>query len=289
MAIGQELGSEEQAAEGEWLLARVQWACGDLEAASGRMDDLQLRLKNPRIKRQVQAWQARLAVEAGNRDAVSRWLEGLESSANYLPVIYQEQAGLIRARAWIALGRADEALEMLKRAIAPALEQKRKTSQIEMLNLIARAEASKGRKEPSMQALAQALRVGPPEHYQRVYLNEGAGLRWVLEALAAQQDHPAEAQAAQAILAASESPGLGKPHGGRVGTGGSQAAVLNGEPLSQQEERVMRLLAAGLSNPEIADELVLSVNTVKTHVKSVYRKLNVNKRSAVRDMARRGR
>lgn len=58
------------------------------------------------------------------------------------------------------------------------------------------------------------------------------------------------------------------------------------DPLSSQEERVLRLLAAGLTNPEIAQELVLSVNTVKTHVKSVYRKLNVNSRSAAREAAR---
>jgi LuxR family maltose regulon positive regulatory protein len=50
------------------------------------------------------------------------------------------------------------------------------------------------------------------------------------------------------------------------------------EPLSQRERKVLRLLAAGLSNPEIADELVVSLNTVKTQVSSIYRKLNVTNR-----------
>jgi LuxR family maltose regulon positive regulatory protein len=48
------------------------------------------------------------------------------------------------------------------------------------------------------------------------------------------------------------------------------------EPLSQQEVRVLRLLAAGLSNADIARELIVSTNTVKTHVKSIYRKLSIN-------------
>jgi LuxR family maltose regulon positive regulatory protein len=40
--------------------------------------------------------------------------------------------------------------------------------------------------------------------------------------------------------------------------------------------RVLRLLAAGLSNADIARELIVSTNTVKTHVKSIYRKLSIN-------------
>ena len=54
------------------------------------------------------------------------------------------------------------------------------------------------------------------------------------------------------------------------------------EPLSAQEGRVLHLLVAGLSNPEIARELVVSVNTIKTQVKSIYRKLDVNDRNEAR-------
>jgi LuxR family transcriptional regulator, maltose regulon positive regulatory protein len=58
------------------------------------------------------------------------------------------------------------------------------------------------------------------------------------------------------------------------------------EPLSAQEQRVLRLLAAGQSNPEIARELVVSINTVKTQTQSIYRKLNVNSRKEAREVAR---
>jgi LuxR family transcriptional regulator, maltose regulon positive regulatory protein len=49
-------------------------------------------------------------------------------------------------------------------------------------------------------------------------------------------------------------------------------------PLSPQEQRVLSLLAAGHSNPDMAQALVVSINTIKTHVKSIYRKLNVSNR-----------
>jgi LuxR family maltose regulon positive regulatory protein len=56
--------------------------------------------------------------------------------------------------------------------------------------------------------------------------------------------------------------------------------------LSPQERRVLRLIAAGRTNIEIAAELVVSVNTVKVHVKSIYRKLNVTSRLEAASTAR---
>jgi DNA-binding NarL/FixJ family response regulator len=56
--------------------------------------------------------------------------------------------------------------------------------------------------------------------------------------------------------------------------------------LSSQEQKVLRLLAAGNSNAEIARELVVSVNTIRTQVQSIYRKLNVNNRVEASAVAR---
>jgi ATP/maltotriose-dependent transcriptional regulator MalT len=58
------------------------------------------------------------------------------------------------------------------------------------------------------------------------------------------------------------------------------------EALSERELRVLRLIAAGRSNQEIADALLVSVNTVKTHIKRIYEKLQVNSRVGAVERAR---
>ena len=57
------------------------------------------------------------------------------------------------------------------------------------------------------------------------------------------------------------------------------------DPLSPQELRVLRLLATGSSAPQIAQELIVSVTTVRTQIQSIYRKLGVNNRVAASAMA----
>jgi LuxR family transcriptional regulator, maltose regulon positive regulatory protein len=59
------------------------------------------------------------------------------------------------------------------------------------------------------------------------------------------------------------------------------------EPLTQREREVLRFLATRLTVREIADELYLSVNTLKFHLKAIYRKLGVNSRAEAAEAARR--
>jgi LuxR family maltose regulon positive regulatory protein len=68
------------------------------------------------------------------------------------------------------------------------------------------------------------------------------------------------------------------------GSSASPAGLL--EPLSERERDVLRLLPTLLPNTEIAGELFVSVNTVKTHVKSIYRKLEVSSRPEAISRAR---
>jgi len=87
----------------------------------------------------------------------------------------------------------------------------------------------------------------------------------------------ADAQLELARLEASESRGV-------IGGGDANGSQIS--PLSTQEERVLRLLATGWSNQEIARELIISVNTVKYHIKHLYQKLGVSNRLQASEAAR---
>ena len=106
-----------------------------------------------------------------------------------------------------------------------------------------------------------------PEGYARVFLDEGPAMAALLAA------------AAQRGIATGYVRGLLAAVGGIAPARSASAASLI-EPLSGRELDVLRLLGTDLGGPEIARELVLSLNTVRTHTKNIYAKLGVNNRRA---------
>jgi LuxR family transcriptional regulator, maltose regulon positive regulatory protein len=112
-------------------------------------------------------------------------------------------------------------------------------------------------------ALEHALKLAEREGLRRPFLSAGAPLRDVLRRHAGLCDAsaPLLAEILDALPAVREEAGPGPS-----------------EPLSERERAVLRLMATILPNSEIAGELFVSVNTVKTHVRSIYRKLDVGSR-----------
>jgi LuxR family maltose regulon positive regulatory protein len=113
--------------------------------------------------------------------------------------------------------------------------------------------------------LERALALAEPEGYVRVFVDEGAPMAALLAADRATA-MPNYVQRLQAAFGET--------------VGAPPAKQLLVEPLSERELDVLRLLATDLSGPQIASELVVSLNTVRTHTKSIYAKLAVNSRRA---------
>ena len=73
---------------------------------------------------------------------------------------------------------------------------------------------------------------------------------------------------------------LQRDHGDdRLEVSGDETAPQRDYDLSDQEFAVMRLIASGLTNQDIADRMFLSINTVKSYIRSAYRKVNVKART----------
>jgi LuxR family maltose regulon positive regulatory protein len=152
---------------------------------------------------------------------------------------------------------------------------------------------------------ARLLRLTEPNGHVRVYVDAGEPMKQVLESLrrshrddqaalhgtsasyictlltAFKQKKRMAVPPSQMPSAPSSQKSLILPPGA---TPPSEALV---ELLSRQEHQVLRMLAIGHSNPEIASLLVVSVNTVKTHVQQIYQKLGVHNRVQACEMARR--
>jgi LuxR family maltose regulon positive regulatory protein len=187
----------------------------------------------------------------------------------------------VLARVLVAEDRPRRALALLERLLQAAVTQDRTGSVIEIQALRARALAAGGDEPAAVAALAEALTLGGPQGYVRVFADEGAPMRTLLARLIASQraeQSPARrvppgylAQIMQAFDPEPAAPGSGRR--------ATPAVPGLAEPLTDRELEVLRLLAAGRSNQRIAHDLVVALDTVKKHVTHLLGKLGAANRT----------
>ena len=174
----------------------------------------------------------------------------------------------------------------MQRLLGAAASQGRAGSIIEIQALRALALAARGDRAGALGALTEAVTLGRPQGYVRVLADEGAPMRALLAQLpAAQRDQPAAARGIDpdylaALLRACGRADAGAPQR-RAGAPPGLA-----EPLTDRELDVLRLLAAGKSNQRIAHDLVVALDTVKTHVTHILGKLGAANRTEAAARAR---
>jgi LuxR family maltose regulon positive regulatory protein len=268
-------------ATGYAMLARIRWAQGDeagaLEAI-GQAERVKLSPQMVALYNPVPAWRARLLLARGEVAAAARWADerGLgDADESAYP---REREYLVLARVLLAERVPGRALGLLDRLHAQAAAQQRTGSLIEVKALRALALADGGDPAAASASLAEALALAAPEGYVRVFADEGAPMARLLGRLAAAQRtgrvvFPAAVpqryleRLLRAFQPAAAPAGAAPP-----ATGDTERAEL-AESLSGRELEVLRLLAAGKSNQQIADELVVTLATVKSHVGHILGKL----------------
>ncbi len=275
-----ELGGDVRALIAGYLIAgRMKLTEGEVEAAADYLERARpLVEKAPfpdwtsRFERfQLELWLAqdrlRAAVDWADEMLRGDTLQGRPES---------EIAQLAIARVLIVKGdmpSLEQAMALLKRLRQAAEEEGRAGIQIEALVLQALTYWKRGAQADAMTTLERALRLAEPEGYMRLLADLGLPMARLLQEARSRAVLPDYVETLLAVFGADLAIPVSKEQG-------------LPEPLTQREHEILELMAAGLTNHEIAEKLVISPETVKKHTGSIYGKLGVSNRTEAAARAR---
>jgi LuxR family maltose regulon positive regulatory protein len=220
-----------------------------------------------------QALRAEYWVRAGNLEAARQWVVERNLSAARATDYLGEGELYALARLWIAEGRADEADAITGRLVASTEASGQPGRTIAYFVLQALARRSAGRQDLAAQSLEQALLLGETEGYLRTFLDEGDQLVDLLQRLTRQKS---KASAYARLLLSKLGPAAAQEQEHSPSVLQKMPLV---EPLTDRELAVLRQIAMGSSNQEIAKRLVISVGTVKAHIYHITAKLGARSRT----------
>jgi LuxR family maltose regulon positive regulatory protein len=209
------------------------------------------------------------------------WLQASGLHPEDRPAIAAEAEYLVLARVLNARRREHAGSpfphQLLGQLLHAAEQVGRMRSVVEISCLIALAWQADGDNGQALVALERALAVAEPEGYTRIFLDEGPAMGALLGLAAARNVHHPYVDRLLAAFAR-EGCAASSPLA-TTGAGGTLSQFGPADALSEREQEVLALLAAGLSNAEIAERLVVSLNTIKTHTRTIYGKLHVASRT----------
>jgi LuxR family maltose regulon positive regulatory protein len=273
--LGEHLGLEQNPYRWRAAMARILEAEGHLDAALDQLseaDRLYVSDYFPNV-RPIAALKARLWIAQGRLGEAQGWARERGLAALDELSYLREFEHITFARLLLAQSAQDrangslrEAIELLERLREAAEAGRRSGSLIEILVPMALAHHARGDLHAALPPLDRALTLAEPEGYVRVFVDEGVSMAALLEAAASAGIAPNYVRRLVAAFGPAE----------------DDTRVTHDliEPLSERELDVLRLLGTDLNGPDIARELVLSLNTVRTHTKNIYAKLGVNNRRA---------
>ncbi len=266
--------------------SRLKASQGDLTQALACLEEAERQyVQNPLPDPPIAALKARIWIRQGRLIEAFSWVREQKLSPEDELSFIREFEHLTLARALIARYKADQveddlraALGLLERLLQAAEAGGRNGSVIEILILQALAYQAQGDQLCALAPLERALSLAGPEGYARIFVDEGEAMRVLISDFKLtneKREYPELLGFVNKLLATF-------PESQEAIT---QSKIVNrkskmAEPLSEREKEVLKLLRSELSGPEIAERLIVSLNTLRTHTKSIFNKLGVNNRRA---------
>jgi LuxR family transcriptional regulator, maltose regulon positive regulatory protein len=291
LALGEQAGQDIYMSPVYLACAQVYWTRGEIRESLTLLDKAEQaaqRLGNRRATGQARAFRAQLELAQGNLSQAEKWCEEAGINVDDEPTYERETDYILLARLRMAQNRASEAVGLLDRLLVADQEAGRTGNAIFVLALQALVHWRLDNVEQAVSTLGRLLVLAEPEEYRRVFIDEGPPMQGLLTtwiSFTARQRGAKRTDGSAtyvrnllaAFLAAEVHPNSNSEDIGREKRGLSQSPLL--EPLTTREQDVLELLAAGFSNAEIAARLIVTVGTVKTHIKSIYGKLGAHSRT----------
>ncbi|WP_129629614.1 LuxR C-terminal-related transcriptional regulator [Candidatus Oscillochloris fontis] len=282
LRLGRQGANVEILLMGPICLARVQMARGTPEAARSTMAEALAFARTtgvPRLANWLGAEQARLALMRGDLAEASAWDHARRLAVDD-PLSYLEELDyLALAHLRLAQGYPEPARHLLGRLRSLAEIQGRHSSLIEIGALESLVSAASGEQAAARTHLLRTLRASAAEGYLRTFADLGQPMRALLDDLRLSlvnlpPERPLIAYLDRILAACPPAPPV------------ASNPVQLIEALTPRELEVLNLVAAGLSNQEIAERMVVGVSTVKKHINNIYGKLDVLSRTQALKKAR---
>lgn len=279
--------------EGMVILARAQQAQGEVAAALALLtqaEGIAQAIPFPWTKGAAASTLVRARLALGHETGADQWLAQAQIQSTAPLNRLREADHFTAARVLLTQGRSAEALPLLTHLIEAAEPAGRLKIVIESCVLAALGQQQQGKSRPAQVILQKALTLAAPEGYIRTFVDEGAPMRWLLATVSTQlrqqpnpeQTHPL-ARYLDKILNSFPEESAAETAFLRTKQPQSQPLL---EPLSARELELLQLMAAGLSNQEIADRLIITLGTVKSHANHIFGKLGVQGRVKAINRAR---
>jgi LuxR family maltose regulon positive regulatory protein len=259
---------------------------GDLQTALDLLDEargLYVRSTIPDFY-PIDALKARVYLRQGRLSEALAWVRERGLSVDDDLTYLGEFEHITLARILIAphqnnllAGSIHQAFALLERLLQAAEAGRRMGSVIEILVVQALALQAQGNVSQALALMQRALALAEPEGYVRIFVDEGEPMRLLLKMQSRDQDKTFLGYVDKLLAAFPQAPEANP----KTEIQNLKSEMI--EPLSERELEVLRLLGTELSGPEIALELIVSLNTLRTHTKNIFNKLGVNnRRTAVR-------
>lgn len=240
--------------------------------------------------RPLHAVAARLQIRLDDLDAVERWAHDHDVAASQELTYLREFEHVTLAEAMVARGRnlgdrntLTDADRLLERLLEAATTGGRDATVIEVLILRALAASAGDDEGTALGLLDRAVRLAGPEGQLRAFTRQ---VPLVAPLVASLAESPGAPPHARSLLVACRAPAVTAPAANALHAPEPASSRSLAVALSARELEVLQLLATELDGPEIARRLFVSLNTLRTHTKNIYAKLDVNNRRAA---VRRGR